>query len=135
MKQVLKVRCIVEGRVQHGEVLFSPDPIAFLQGVDPERGVVSDSTSQIYDQPFAGRVLVFPNAVGSSVGAYVIYRLKKNRKAPKAMVNQSTDITTASGCAMAGIPLFDLFQGNLANLKDAKRITLDARKSELRIEE
>jgi predicted aconitase with swiveling domain len=40
----LKVRAIVEGKAK-GILLYSPDPIAFLQGVDPEKGTVSDSKS------------------------------------------------------------------------------------------
>jgi uncharacterized protein len=102
-----------------------------LQGVDPEKGTVSDSKSPIFDVPFGGKILVFPNTVGSSVGAYVIYRLKKNRKAPKAIVNQSSDIITASGCAIAGIPLFDLPENDISELSDAKEISVDSAKAEL----
>jgi len=123
----------VEGRAR-GPSLYSSDPIAFLQGVDPEKGTVSDSKSPIYDQPFSGKILIFPNTVGSSVGAYVIYRLKKNGKAPKAIINQNSDIITASGCAIAGIPLFDLPENDIAELKGSKEIILDSRKSELKIE-
>ncbi len=131
--KTLKIRAIVDGKSK-GEIVYSNLPIAFLQGVDPEKGTVSDPKSPIYDQPFAGKILIFPNAVGSSVGAYVIYRLSKNHKAPKAIVNQTTDITTASGCAIAGIPLFDLPENDISELSQAKEISLDAGKSELIIE-
>ena len=130
--KIMKIRAIVEGQSK-GELIYSSRPIAFLQGVDPEKGVVSDSKSPIFDQPFTGKILVFPNTVGSSVGAYVIYRLKKNRKAPKAIVNQTSDITTASGCAISGIPLFDLPENDISELSQVKEIILDSNKSELRI--
>lgn len=130
--KTFRVRAIVDGKAK-GEVLFSKEPIQFLQGVDPEKGVVSDPKSPIFDLPFAGKILVFPNTVGSSVGAYVIYRLKKNGKAPKAILNQNTDITTASGCAIAGIPLFDLPENDISEFKEAKTVSLDAKKSELRL--
>jgi predicted aconitase with swiveling domain len=126
----LKVRAIVNGRTR-GLVIYSSQPIAFLQGVDPEKGTVSDAKSPIYNQPFAGKILVFPNTVGSSVGAYVIYRLKKNKTAPKAIVNQTTDIITASGCAIAGIPLFDLPENDISELSHAIEISLDSNKPEL----
>jgi predicted aconitase with swiveling domain len=129
----MKVRAIVEGRAK-GPILYSSDPIAFLQGVDPEKGTVSDSKSPIFDQPFTGKILIFPNTVGSSVGAYVIYRLKKNGKAPKAIINQNSDIITASGCAIAGIPLFDLQQSDIAELSGSKEISVDSKNSELKIE-
>jgi len=131
--KIMKVRAIVEGRAK-GLSLYSSDPIAFLQGVDPEKGTVSDSKSPIYDQPFSGKILVFPNTVGSSVGAYVIYRLKKNGKAPKAIVNQNSDIITASGCAIAGIPLFDLPENDISELRDSKEIIVNSNKSELKVE-
>jgi uncharacterized protein len=129
--KTLRVRAIVNGNAR-GEVLFSTDPIQFLQGVDPEKGVVSDPKSPIFGIPFAGKILVFPNTVGSSVGAYVIYRLKKNGKAPKAILNQNTDITTASGCAIAGIPLFDLPENAISEFKAAKMVSVDAKNSELK---
>ena len=132
--KILKVRAIVEGKAK-GPSLYSPDPIAFLQGVDPEKGTVSDDKSPIFDQPFSGKILIFPNTVGSSVGAYVIYRLKKNGKAPKAIVNQNSDIITASGCAIAGIPLFDLPENDISELRDSKDIAVDSKKSELKIEQ
>lgn len=131
--KIMKVRAIVDGK-SRGEPIYSSQPIAFLQGVDPEKGMVSDPKSPIFDQPFAGRILIFPNTVGSSVGAYVIYRLRKNRKGPKAIVNQTSDIITASGCAIAGIPLFDLPENDISELDQAKEISLDSEKSELRIE-
>ena len=54
-------------------------------------------------------VLVFPYAVGSSVGAYSIFALSSNHVSPLGMICTSkTDITTASGCAIANIPLLEL---------------------------
>lgn len=127
MKQI-KLRCIVEGSAS-GDVLFTSQPIAFLQGVDPEKGFVSDQKHEIYGKHFGGKVLVFPNSVGSSVGAYVIYRLKKNGIAPKAMINQAADIITASGCALSGIPLFDIVDNRISELKEAKKVTFKKKQS------
>ena len=126
----IKLRSIVDGSAT-GEILFTSQPIAFLQGVDPEKGFVSDQKHEIFGKPFAGRVLVFPNAVGSSVGAYVIYRLKKNGMAPKAIINQSADIITTSGCALAGIPLFDIVNGKLSDLKLATKVIFKKKESVL----
>ncbi len=117
-----------------GDLVVTREAIAFLQGVDPERGVVSDPRHELYNQGFKNKILVFPNSVGSSVGAYVIYRLKKNHVAPKAMINQSSDIITASGCAIAGIPLFDLPKGKISVLFGKKDCIIDVSKSELYFE-
>jgi uncharacterized protein len=129
MKQV-KLRSIVDGNAT-GDTLFTSQPIAFLQGVDPEKGFVSDQKHEIFEKPFAGKILIFPNAVGSSVGAYVIYRMKKNGKAPKAMINQSADIITTSGCALAGIPLFDVPEGNISDLSNVTKVVFRKKESTL----
>ena len=127
-QNVIKARSIIEAPKEiKAEVLFSPSPIAFLQGVDPEKGVVCDRKHEIFDQPFTNKILVFPNAVGSSVGAYVIYRLEKNRKAPKAMINQTSDIITASGCALSGIPLFDMPSDSFERLANAGKVTINVK--------
>ncbi len=121
----IKARCIVEpSRRITGEILFTSQPIAFLQGVDPEIGMVSDKKHELYGKAFSGKILVFPNAVGSSVGAYVIYRLAKNHVGPKAMINQNSDIITASGCAISRIPLFDLPDSDIGGLREMKRVEL-----------
>ena len=124
---LLRARCIVEPeREIKGEVLFSSSPIAFLQGVDPEKGVVSEKKHEIFNKPFTNKILVFPYTVGSSVGAYVIYRLKKNRMAPRAMINQTSDIITASGCALSGIPLFDLPSNSIERFANADKVSIDS---------
>ena len=48
---------------------------------------------------------MFPSGVGSSVGAYTIYSIKSNNSAPLAMICQKADLTVATGCALANIPL------------------------------
>ena len=63
-------------------------------------------------------ILVFPNGIGSSVGAYTIYSLKSNNSAPAAMACQKADLTVASGCALANIPLFILSPDEYDSMKD-----------------
>lgn len=129
MKEIT-LRSVVDGDPT-GEVLFSSKPIAFLQGVDPEKGCVSDENHEIYSILFKDKVLVFPNSVGSSVGAYVIYRLKKKGNSPKAIINMKSDIITASGCAIAGIPLFEIQRGVFSDLRNAKSVRYNSSNSTL----
>jgi hypothetical protein len=76
--------------------------------VDSKTGMVTDSKHELYTKSLKGAVLVFPYAVGSSVGAYAIFSLSENGAAPSAIVCSKADITTASGCAIAKIPVVDL---------------------------
>ena len=99
-------RAIVRG-IAEGEAIVSKRRISFLGDVDPETGEITDSRSDIYGENISGKVLVFPGGRGSTVGSYVIYRMKKNKTAPSAMINLKTEPIIAVGAVIAGIPLID----------------------------
>jgi hypothetical protein len=63
-------------------------------------------------------------SAGVSVGAYTIYSLKSNNVAPIAMACQKVDLTVASGCALANIPLFILSPDEYDSIKDGDEISL-----------
>ena len=110
MKGVLKARGLVDG-LGWGEVLISQSPISFLEGMDSESGKIIDESHELFGLSVSKRVLIFPYSVGSSVGAYIIYKLKKKDNAPSAIINLKSDLTTVSGCALANIPLVDQVKG------------------------
>jgi hypothetical protein len=97
-------KIIVPGRAS-GIVLKTTNPINFLGAVDKKTGVIHDQKYDIYKKSIQNIVLVFPHGIGSSVGAYTIYSLKSNNAAPVAMICQKADLTVASGCALANIPM------------------------------
>ncbi len=110
-----------------GPAVVTNQPINFLAMVDPKLGKITDSKHELHDVPLAGTVLVFPSAVGSSVGAYVIYSMREYGTAPSAIVCSRTDITTASGCAIANIPLVDLPRGvSVTGVKTGSMLSVDA---------
>ncbi|MCP8315742.1 MAG: DUF126 domain-containing protein [archaeon] len=109
MKGVFRARGLVDG-LGWGEALVSKSPISFLEGVDPE-GKIIDKSHELYGLSIDKKVLIFPHSIGSSVGAYVLYKLKKNGKAPSAIINLMSDNVTVSGCAIAKIPLVDMVEG------------------------
>lgn len=91
-----------------GITLVTDQPINFLAMVDTKTGVITDPKHKLFGKSLKGTILVYPNAVGSSVGAYVFYSLAQNKVAPSAIACEKADITTASGCAIANIPVVDL---------------------------
>jgi len=97
-------KILVKGKVE-GIILKSKDPINFLGTVDKKTGVISDQNHDLFEKSIKDSILVFPNGVGSSVGAYTIYSIKTNDSAPLAMICQKADLTVATGCALANIPL------------------------------
>ena len=72
-------------------------------------------------------VLVFPHGIGSSVGAYTIYSLKSNNSAPVAMICTKADLTVASGCALANIPMIVVSNKEFDSIQDGNKITVDTK--------
>ncbi|HEU4605613.1 MAG TPA: DUF126 domain-containing protein [Nitrososphaera sp.] len=101
----------IVGGSGEGRALVTAQPINFLAMVDPKTGMITDPRHELYEKSLKGAVLVFPYAIGSSVGAYAIYSLREYGSAPSAVVCLKADITTASGCAIANIPVVDLPKG------------------------
>ncbi|MBN2333956.1 DUF126 domain-containing protein, partial [Candidatus Bathyarchaeota archaeon] len=75
--------------------------------VDPETGCVTEPGHCCCGENISGRVFVFPTGKGSTVGSYVIYRMKKLGTAPAAIVNVETEAIIATGCVISDIPLVD----------------------------
>jgi len=121
----MTLKIIVKGKAE-GEVLVAKKPINFLGAVDKKTGKIRDKNHDLFGKSLAGKILVFPFGVGSSVGAYTIYSLKSNKRAPHAMICLKADLTTASGCALANIPLVMASKEDYSSIKDGKKISLDA---------
>ncbi len=121
-------KVLVAGKVS-GTVLKSKDSINFLGTVDKKTGIISDKNHDLYDKSLKNSILVFPSGVGSSVGAYTIYSIKSNNVAPIAMVCQKADLTVATGCALANIPLIIISDEEFFSLEDGMKILLDTKNS------
>ena len=108
----LQVKCRkIVGGTGKGKAVVTKQPINFLAMLDTKEATIIDQTHELFGRSIKDIVLVFPNAIGSSVGAYTIYSLKVNAVAPAAIVcSNKADITTASGCAISNIPLVDTLE-------------------------
>src|SRR5574338_172144 len=124
------MKVIVRGKAQ-GKILKTNIPINFLGTVDKKTGIIHDSKHDLFQKPMKDSILVFPNGVGSSVGAYTIYSIKSNNSAPSAMVCKKVDLTVASGCALANIPLVIATEQEYDKLQNGNQITLDTDSGQL----
>ena len=97
----------VVGGYAEGDALVSPEPVSFYGGIDPETGIVTELDHCLCGQSVSGRVFAFPTGKGSTVGSYVIYRMKKLGTAPAAIINEATEAIIVTGCVLAGVPLID----------------------------
>ncbi len=118
------MKVLVAGKAQ-GIVLKSDKPINFLGTVDKKTGIISDNNHDLYGKSIKDVILVFPSGVGSSVGAYTIYSVKSNNSAPLAMICQKADLTVATGCALANIPLIIISDDEFFNLQNGSKILID----------
>lgn len=124
------MRVIVHGRAR-GRVLRSAEPINFLGAVDKQTGIVGNEGHPLYQMQVGKRVLVFPHGVGSSVGAYTVYSLAANGVAPAAMICKRADLTVATGCALANIPLVLAGDAEFASLRDGMDVAVDTKKADM----
>jgi len=117
-------KILVQGKVE-GVILKSETPINFLGTVDKKTGIISDKNHELFEKTIKNSVLVFPSGVGSSVGAYTIYSIKSNNSAPLAMICQKADLTVATGCALANIPLVIITDEEFSSFQNGQKISLD----------
>jgi len=118
------MKILVHGKVK-GIVQKSNNPINFLGTVDKKTGIISDKNHDLFEKSIANAILVFPSGIGSSVGAYTIYSIKSNNSAPLAMVCRKADLTVATGCALANIPVLIISEDVFDSLKNGMRVEID----------
>ena len=119
----MKGRKIFGGKAE-GEALVSNESISFYGGVDPDTGIVTEKGHPLEGKNITGKVLVFPTGKGSTVGSYTIYRLKKNGKAPLAIINKECETVVAVGAIISEIPCVDKIDTD--KIKTGERLRINA---------
>lgn len=119
----LRGRKICRGRAE-GEALVSKEAISFFGGVDPDTGRIVEKGHPLEGKEVTGKILVFPRGKGSTVGPYTIYRLKKNGKAPAAIVNKECETIVAVGVIISEIPCIDKI--DIDKIANGNRLVLNA---------
>ena len=98
-----------------GELVISTSPISLLGEVNPESGEVLGIGSVV------NKIFIFPSAVGSTVGSYVLYGLRVKGKCPKAIVVKDVDTVTIVGAVLADIPMLKLVSSGWAKIVELLR--------------
>ena len=102
-KVILTGRKVVGG-IAEGEALVARQPISTWGGVDAMKGIITERRHELRGQSFAGKVLVFPSAKGSSGWSTVSQVIRLAGKAPKAMVIREVNSLTAIGAVTMRVP-------------------------------
>jgi len=118
----LKGRIISKG-VAEGEALVTTMPISFYGGVDPNTGAVIEKGHELNGISVKGKILVFPQGKGSTVGSYTLYRLKKNGVAPAGMINKECETIIAVGAIISEIPTIDKI--DITEIKTGNKVRID----------
>ena len=103
---MIKCKNIAKGKAQ-GELIVSSEPVSFLGGVDPETGEVIDPNHELKGEIIKDKILFIPGGKGSTVGSYVIFQMKKNNTAPKAIICIKAEPIIVTGAIMSNIPMVD----------------------------
>jgi predicted aconitase with swiveling domain len=118
----LKGRIIYKGKAE-AEALVTSQPISFYGGVDPNTGVVIEKGHHLQGVSVKGKILVFPQGKGSTVGSYTLYRLKKNCVAPAGMINRECETIVAVGAIISEIPCVD--KVDTSKIKTGNKIRIE----------
>jgi len=121
-KMELKGRTISKG-VAEGEAITTTQPISFYGGVDPNTSEIIEKGHELQGKKVKGKILVFPNGKGSTVGSYTIYRMKKNDTAPAGIINKECETVVAVGTIISEIPCVDGI--NISKIKTGDIVRLE----------
>ncbi len=94
----------VVGGVAEGEALVTRETISGWGGIDVKSGTIIDVRHELAGACFAGKVLVYKGAKGSSGWSSQFHQARNNGVAPLAMVFNETTTKAALGCVVTHCP-------------------------------
>lgn len=100
---VIRGRKVVGG-VAEGEALVTRDRISGWGGIDPRTGTVVETRHELRGQSFAGKVLVFPGAKGSSGWSAMFHMTRLMNVAPAAFLFNEMTTKMALGAVVTHAP-------------------------------
>ncbi|MGP4020832.1 aconitase X swivel domain-containing protein [Saccharopolyspora sp. 5N708] len=96
-------RQVVPG-VAEGEALVSRETISGWGGIDPATGTIIERRHELCGQSFAGKILVFPGAKGSSGWAAFFQSTRLLGTAPLGMIFNTITTKAALGAVVTRVP-------------------------------
>ena len=100
---VLHGRCVVPG-VAEGEALVTRQQISGWGGIDSRTGTIVETRHELRGQSFAGKVLVFPGAKGSSGWSAAFHMARLMNAAPAAFLFNEMTTKMALGAVVTHAP-------------------------------
>jgi predicted aconitase with swiveling domain len=123
---VLKGRKVVGGRAE-GEALVTTETISGWGGINERTGAIIERRHELKGISFAGKVLVFPGAKGSSGWSAYFHMTRLNGVQPAAMIFTRMTTKIALGAVVTRVPaVTDLDQDPLSMIETGDWVTVDA---------
>ena len=130
---VIRGRKVVPG-VTEGEALVSRQTISGWGGVNPMTGTVIENHHELKGVSFAGKVLVYPGAKGSSGWSAVFHTTKLTSSAPVAMLFNVMTTKAALGSVVLRIPTMTDFDSDpLDQIETGDWVRVDADAGEVQV--
>jgi predicted aconitase with swiveling domain len=125
-KVVLRGRKVVGGRAE-GEALVTTDAIPGWGGVNPVKGVITETHHSLRGVPFKDKVLVFRGAKGSSGWSAMYHTTRLAGTAPAALVFNEMTTKVALGAVVMRVPsVTDLDRDPLELIETGDWVIVDA---------
>ncbi len=119
-------RKVVGGRAE-GEALVSPETISGWGGINEREGTVIERRHALVGQSFAGKVLVFPGAKGSSGWSAFFHMTRLNGVAPAAMIFTRMTTKIALGAVVTRVPAMTACTPDpMTHIKTGDHVIIDA---------
>lgn len=94
----------VVGGVSEGEAMVTRETISGWGGIQPMTGTIIESRHELKGQSFAGKVLVFPGAKGSSGWSAMFHTARLAGVAPTALLFNIMTTKAALGAVVMRVP-------------------------------
>jgi predicted aconitase with swiveling domain len=109
MSAVAETKIVIRGRkvvggVAEGEALVTRDRVSGWGGIDPRTGTIIETRHELRGVSFAGKVLVFPGAKGSSGWSNQFHLTRLMGVAPAAMLFNEMTTKIALGAVVTHAP-------------------------------
>ena len=125
---VLTGRSVVDG-VAEGEAFVTTQTISGFGGIDPMTGTITERRHEMVGKSFAGKVLVFRGAKGSSGWASNFQTARLAGAGPVAVIFNELTTKMALGAVVMRVPaMTDLDRNPLELIKNGDWVKVDADK-------
>lgn len=115
------------GGCAEGEALVSHQPISGWGGVNPREGTIIELHHELRGQSFAGKVLVFPSAKGSSGWSSMFHLARVIGVAPAAMLVGQVNTKAALAAVVSHVPaMTDFDRDPVAFIDSGDWVRVDA---------